>query len=117
MVRNRLFWLILTMAVMLLLPWAAVRFIQSDMGMATVFLLFFGIDPAYCVFSGYCAGKQIRLLWWLPLLSAVLFLAGTWLFFEMGEIAFLLYAGMDFLLGTAAMLVSLHLEKRRKDHG
>lgn len=117
MCKNRLFWLILTMAVMLLLPWAAVTFVQSDMGLATVFLLFFGMDPVYSIVAGYCAGRQIRLLWWLPLVSALLFLAGTWLCFEMGESAFLLYAAFYWLIGTAAMLLSWYLEKRRKHHG
>lgn len=115
--KRPVFWLLQTAAVMLLLPLLAVRFVQADQGMAVVLLLFFGIDPVYSVLSGYYAGKQIRLLWWLPLVSGLLFLTGTWLCFEMGESAFFLYAAVYWLLGTAAMLLSRYLPKRRKHHG
>ena len=38
------------------------------------------------------SGKDMKHLWSLPIISAVLFLIGTWLFFDMGETAFILYA-------------------------
>ena len=38
---------------------------------------------------GVFAGKNIQQLWALPIIAAGLFLAGAWLFFEMGEMTFL----------------------------
>ena len=111
------FWLILSAAVMLLLPWAAVTFVRSDAGMAAVLLLFFGIDPAYCMTAGYYAGQQLSRLWWLPALTAALFLAGAWLFFETGEKAFWTYAGIYFAVGMEAMLVSRLITGRRENRG
>ena len=52
----------------------------------------------------------------LPMITAVLFLAGTWLHFDMGEPAFLLYALIYLLLGTAAMLLSAFIRKILEKH-
>ncbi len=111
------FWLTLSAAVMILLPWLAVTFVRSDAGMTGILLLFFGINPAYCMAAGYYAGKQTRRLWWVPAVASGLFLAGAWLFFEMGDPAFLTYTGIYFAVGMEAMLVSRLITGRREDHG
>jgi len=117
MTRKPMFWLLLSAAVMLLLPWMLVTFVRSDAGMVVVLLLFFVIDPGYSMAAGYYAGKQIRRLWWVPALCAGFFLAGTWLFFEMGELSFLTYAGIYYAIGMEAMLVSRLITGRREKHG
>lgn len=111
--KKLILWLMVTAAFMLALPWLAVTFIKGDGGMAACFVLFFTLNPVYAIISGACAGKNIRSLWTLPILTAVFFLAGTWLFFDMGEKAFLLYALIYLLLGNAAMAISVILQKRR----
>ncbi len=98
-----LFFLLLTASVMLGLPWLAVTFLQADAGMAICFLLFFAVNPVYALLIGGIAGKNRKTDWVLPLLPALLFLAGTWLLFDMGETAFLLYAGIYLLLSLLSM--------------
>lgn len=117
MQKKPIFWLLMTAAVMLLLPWLAVTFVRSDAGMAVVLLLFFAVDPGFCITAGYYAGKQIRQLWWVPAVCSAGFLAGTWLFFEPGETAFLTYAAVYYALGMEAMLVSRLITGRRENHG
>ena len=107
----------LALVLMLVLPWLAVTFVQSDAGMAVVLVLFLAINPGHSMASGYYAGKQIRRLWWVPAVSSALFLAGAWPFFEMGELAFLTYAGIYFALGMEAMLVSRLITVRRENDG
>ena len=102
-----LFWLSGAAFVMLVLPWIAVTWIKGDGGMAACFLLFFAVDPAFSIIMGASAGKDVRARWFLPLISPLFFLAGTWLFFDMGETAFLLYASIYLILGMAAMLISV----------
>ena len=80
--------------------------------MAVCFLLFFAVNPLYSVIIGAFAGKDIRHLWSLPAISAVLFLIGTWIFFDMGETAFILYAAVYLALGIAAMLISMLIRKK-----
>ena len=53
-------------------------------------------------------------LWSLPIISVVLFLIGTWVFFDMGETAFILYAVIYLALGIAAMLLSMFIGKNVK---
>ncbi len=105
-------WLTASALVMLALPWLAVTFIKGDAGMAACFILFFALNPVYAIISGINAGKELRTLWALPIITAAFFLAGTWLFFDMGEKAFLLYALIYLVTGTAAMLLSALVKKR-----
>lgn len=106
------FGLVVSALIMLALPWLAVTFVKDDGGMAICFLLFFAVNPIYSVIIGAYAGKDARMLWSLPVLSAIFFLAGTWIFFDMGEMAFILYATVYLVLGIAAMLVSALFRKK-----
>ena len=114
MKQNIIFWSVSSVAVMLALPWLAVTFVKGDAGMAACFLLFFAVNPVYSVIIGAYAGKDIRHLWNLPVISAALFLTGTWIFFDMGETAFILYAAVYLALGIAAMLISMFIRKKTK---
>lgn len=87
--------------VMLLLPSLAVRFIPGDAGMATCFALFYAVNPLLAVGMGVLAG--LRRQWWWPVAVSMAFMAGVWLAFKPGEMAFLLYAGAYLALGWAAM--------------
>lgn len=105
-------WTISAGIVMIGCPWLAVTF-AGTAGMAVCLLLFFSLNPLFATLCGVSAGKNIKQLWILPLITAGLFLAGAWLFFEMGERAFLLYGGGYLLIGMIAMLLSA-FSKRRK---
>lgn len=105
-------WFIASAVVMLAFPWLTVSFVKGDAGMAVCFLLFFAVNPIYAICAGAYAGRDITKSWALPALTAVLFLAGTWLFFDMGERLFLLYAAVYFLLGAASMLISMLIRKK-----
>lgn len=109
--KNIIFWTLAAAILMIGCPWLAVTFAGSA-GMAVCFLLFYGINPMFCAVCGAYAGKNIRQLWMLPILAAVLFLCGAWLFFDMGEPAFLMYSGFYLLIGTIAMLIRFFLGKR-----
>jgi hypothetical protein len=107
-------WLAATAFVMLGLPYLAVTFVKADAGMAASVLLFFVIDPLYAVFSGTDAGGDIKKRWFMPGTAAGLYLAGAWLSFQPGEMAFLLYAAAYLIIGTAAMLITAALRGRIK---
>lgn len=106
-------WTILAILLMIGCPWLAVEFAGSA-GMAVCFILFFAINPVFSAVCGIFAGKNIKQLWILPIIIAVLFLAGTWLFFDMSETAFLLYAGCYLIIGVIAMLISAFVYKKKR---
>ena len=116
MKQSIILWLAVSAAVMLALPWMAVTFVKGDAGMAVCFLLFFAVNPLYSMIIGAVAGKDIRHLWSLPPVSVVLFLIGTWIFFDMGETGFILYAAVYLALGIAAMLISMLIRKTTQRH-
>lgn len=44
----------------------------------------------------------------------ILFLVGAWIFFDPGEMAFVMYAVIYFVLGISAMLLSIFINKKLK---
>lgn len=108
-------WLGISAVIMLALPWPAVSLIKGDGGMAACFLLFYAVNPIYSVIIGAFAGKDRKHLWGLPVISAVLFLIGTWIFFDMGEPAFIRYGVIYLALGAAAMAVSSIVWNRKSE--
>lgn len=114
MKKDLILWSLVSMVIMLLLPWLAVTFIKGDAAMAVCFLLFFVVDPMYSISIGVLGGKNVRYLWGLPIISTILFLLGTWLFFDMGESAFILYAGIYLILGICAMLISMLIQWKKQ---
>ena len=115
MKKNIILWLVASAVVMLAFPWLAVTFVKGDAGMAVCFLLFFAVNPLYSVIIGAFAGKDVKHLWSLPVISAVLFLIGTWIFFDMGETAFILYAAVYLVIGIMAMLISMFIRKKTQE--
>ena len=105
-------WMLATAVIMLVFPWLAVTFIKGDGGMAACFILFFAVNPIYAICSGAYAGKNIKKFWILPIITALFFLLGTWLFFSMREKAFILYALGYLLLGIVAELISMFVKKK-----
>ena len=80
--------------------------------MAVCFILFFAVNPLFSEACGAAAGKNIRKYWAMPILTAALFLAGVWIFFELGEPAFLLYSGCYLAIGVAAMGIRWLVNRR-----
>lgn len=112
MKKNIILWMAASAVVMLAFPWLAVTFVKGDAGMAVCFLLFFAVNPLYSVLIGAFAGKDVKHLWSLPIVSAALFLIGTWIFFDIGEMAFVLYAVVYLALGIVTMLISMIIRKK-----
>lgn len=104
-------WLGVTIVVMFALPWAVARLASECSGMALCMMLFFIVNPIYSAILGYRCGKEIKKMWNLPLVSSIAFLAGTWLFFDIREVWFLIYAAAYLAIGWAAMFVSKYLRK------
>lgn len=104
-------WLGVTIVVMFALPLAVARLASECSGMALCMILFFIVNPIYSAILGYRCGKEIKKMWNLPLVSSIAFLAGTWLFFDIREVWFLIYAAAYLAIGWAAMFVSKYLRK------
>ena len=108
--------LVVTAMVMLVLPWLTVSFGNGMSFMAVCVILFFAADPVCLAVSGMIAGGDVKKLWWLPVVSALLYLIGAWAFFELWETAFLLYAAAYLIIGIVSMTITAVLRKRQKNN-
>lgn len=113
--KRKIVWLAVAAVIMLVAPWAAITFAKGDAGMAVCFVLFYAVNPLFSAAAGTFAGKDVKHLWSLPIISALLFLIGAWTFFDAGETAFILYAASYLALGLLAMLISLLVRKKSQD--
>lgn len=98
-----LIWLLASVVVMEVLPWLVIMFVRLDMVMPMGILLLFGVNPIYCAAVGIFAGKQVKPMWILPVGTAVIFLLGIWLCFDIRQTSFWLYAGIYLVIGLLAM--------------
>lgn len=92
--------MLLSAIIMILLPFLVVTFVKGDNGMAICFILFYAINPLFSIYLGYKADK-----WIYPVVNSLLFLVGTWIFFDIGEIAFVYYAMVYLILGLITMFI------------
>lgn len=105
-------WIAVTVAVMFVFPFAVARLASEYSGMALCMILFFIVNPIYSAILGFRCGSNIRQMWNLPLVSSIAFLAGTWLFFDIKEVWFIIYASTYLITGWTAMGISRYLRKQ-----
>lgn len=110
--KESVIWLAVSIAVMFALPFAVARLASECSGMALCMILFFIVNPIYSAILGFRCGRNIRQMWNLPLVSSIAFLAGTWLFFDIKEVWFIIYALVYLIIGLTAMGISNYLQKR-----
>ena len=97
--------IIITALVMIVLPWAIVVGAKAE-AMGLVFLMFYAGYPLYSVFIGWRAGKDIKKRWFLPILSAGMFLLGTMLIFDTSEAIFYVkFAAVYLVIGILVMFI------------
>lgn len=105
-------WLTISVVIMIALPFAVARLASECSGMALCMILFFIVNPIYSAILGFRCGKDIRRMWNLPLVSSIAFLAGTWIFFDIKEVLFIIYAAVYLIIGWTAMGISNYLNSR-----
>ena len=105
-------WLCVSIAVMFLLPFGVARCASECAGMALCMLLFFVVNPAYSIVLGLRCGRDFRRMWYMPLVSSVAFLVGSWVFFDIREPWFVVYAAVYFLLCIVAAAISARMVKQ-----
>ena len=104
---------VIAAALMLGGPCLALCFSGLD-AMGAIFILFFAVNPIFSAICGVTSGLDIKRLWSLPLITATLFLAGVWIFLDMGELDFLIYCAGYLAIGVAFMLPSAFIKARKQ---
>lgn len=110
--KEMILWLTISVVIMIALPFTVARLASECSGMALCMILFFIVNPIYSAILGFRCGKNIRRMWNLPLVSSIAFLAGTWIFFDIKEVWFIIYAAVYLIIGWTVMGISSYLNKR-----
>lgn len=111
-IRHITVWIAVTVTVMFVLLFAVAGFASECSGMALCMILFLIVNPIYSAILGFRCGRNIRQMWNLPLVSSIAFLAGTWLFFDIKEVWFIIYASVYLIIGWTAMGISKYLNRK-----
>jgi hypothetical protein len=100
--KKLLYWSLGATVLMIGGPCFAVCYGGMD-GMGLCFLLFLAINPTFSFVSGIFAGREIRRLWPLPLITSGLFIVGATILFAPLDPAFFLYGAIYLGIGSIAM--------------
>jgi hypothetical protein len=101
--KKNLIWLAITAAYMLLIPYLLVTF-AGESAMAFAFMLFYGLNPLFCLVAGIFAGLDQRHNWVIALMPPLLFLGSVWLCFDIYERIFYEFAAVYLLICLVCML-------------
>lgn len=100
---------------MLLLPCLVSVFVKAEAGMAVSLILFFIVYPIYSAYLGVISGKNKDSMWYMPLVNALLFLIGQWLFIIQGiNYDIIFYAVAYLVIGYGAFGLIVLQEKRKE---
>ncbi len=103
--------LIISVFVMVLLPFLAVRLVPSDAGLSVVLLLFFVVNPLYSAVIGVIAGIKGKWEWLWVIVLPLIFTAGTFGVFGDFVLDFLFYTALYTAVCLAAALIAWVIKK------
>ncbi len=98
-------WTVLSLVLLFGFPFLTAKFAGVS-GMVLCFMMFSAVNPVFFAAEGIASGKNIKKHWFMPLVSALIYLLSMWVVFDMGETDFILYSGIYLAIGTVAMLIT-----------
>ena len=110
--KKPLIWLLSAIIIMLGLP-LIINILKVYPGMMYALILVYCVNPIYSGFLGYYTGRNIKELWILPVVPAVLFLLGAHLIYKMAFKTYIIHFFIYLLISYIAALVSV--KKRKKE--
>ncbi len=107
--------LVISLVLLFVIPLLNVWFGGMN-GMAICFLLFFMVNPIFFVLEGIFCSSTVKQHWWLPLASALIYLLSCWVLLDIGETAFLIYAGVYLAISAVCMLAGYGITKIKPEN-
>ena len=105
---------IIMVAVLFFLPFILVKVAEPQEFMGIMILLFFVVNPITAAVINAMVGKDVRKLWWIPALFAIVFLLSYWIVLEEIIIDLTFYAIIYLIIGLIFMLGSFFIAKKFK---
>ena len=97
---------ILELLVLLILPLIFLNLAEPHEAMGLMMIFFFAVNPITSFVISSFIGKDVKKLWWIPILFAFVFLFSYWLILNDIVLELSVYAITYTLIGYVAMTVS-----------
>ena len=114
--RKIIYVVIFMVVVLFLLPLIIVNVSSADAGLILCLSLFFIVNPLASIACGIYSGFNIKKMWFVPIIFALVFLASTWMIFAAGELIFVVYSGAYLLVGYIALLATYLIRRIAKSN-
>ena len=101
------------LAVLFLLPFIFIKTAKAHEFMGIMILLFFGVNPITTAIINSMIGKDIKRIWWMPLLFSIVFLLSYWLILKDVIFDLMIYAGIYLIIGLIFMFISSFIAKKQ----
>ena len=102
--------IIISFAVTVLLPLLICYVLRVGGGMAFMWILWYLVNPLWHAALGAISGRDVKKSWYLPLVSAAIFLAGAMMLFPGNGKHFAVFAACYAGIGMLAALISARLK-------
>lgn len=105
--------LLLSLVVLFFPPLFAVLFAGMN-GMAISFILFFAVNPVYFAALGYFCSLAVKMRWYLPLISAAVYILSMVILFDPTEKLWFIYAGLYLFISIAVGATAAIVKKSKR---
>ena len=99
---------------LLIIPLIFFKMIQPYEFMGVIVFLFFIINPINSMIVNLIVGKDIKKLWWVPIVFSVAFLFSYWIILKEIILDLIFYALIYLILGVLCMFVSWFIVRKLK---
>jgi len=103
------------LCVLLILPFIPINISEPHEVMGIIMMLFFVVNPLTTAIINLMIGKDIKKMWWMPILFCIVFLLSYWLVLEAFILDLILYAIIYIIIGIIFMIISWCFTKKFKN--
>ena len=107
--------LTIMLCVLLILPFILINISKPHEFMGITIMLFFVVNPLTTAIINSMIGKDIKKMWWLPILFCIVFLLSYWLVLEEIILDLVFYSVIYVIIGLIFMIGSWYFRKKFKN--
>ena len=107
--------LTIMLCVLFILPFILINISKPHEFMGITMMLFFVVNPLTTAIINSMIGKDIKKMWWMPILFCIVFLLSYWLVLEEIILDLIFYAVIYIIIGIIFMICSWFFTKKLKN--
>lgn len=104
---------IIMFLILIILPLILTSFSKPHEFMGIMILLFFIINPIFSFIINFIVGKDVKRMWYMPILFSLIFLISYWIILSEVIIDLLFYAFIYIIIGYISIFISFLLSNKR----